>query len=119
MSSKGDTRFSPLFAKLKDGRKIEEAYQLDVKGYRKFGNNWKIGKGKEPLIKISSSDLWEKYLSLWREWAIDNKNLMDELIEKTQNKKILKDRFASTEINQARALCKIINDDLYIIDGKL
>lgn len=50
VSSKGDRRFSPLFAKLSDGRTIEEAYQLDIKGYRKFGNDWKLGKGKPPMI---------------------------------------------------------------------
>lgn len=34
VSSKGDKRFSAFYARLKDGRTIEEAYQLDVKGYR-------------------------------------------------------------------------------------
>lgn len=50
VSSKGDTRFSALNAKLKDGRTIEEAYQLDVKGYRAQGDNWRLGKGKAPIV---------------------------------------------------------------------
>jgi hypothetical protein len=41
VSSRGDKRFSPLYARLKDGRTIEEAYQLDVKNYRDdFENNF-------------------------------------------------------------------------------
>lgn len=50
VSTKGDSRFSALNARLVDGRTIEEAYQLDVKGYRRFGNDWRLGKGKAPLI---------------------------------------------------------------------
>ena len=38
VSTKGDKRFSALNARLKDGRTIEEAYQLDVKGYRQDVN---------------------------------------------------------------------------------
>lgn len=49
VSTKGDKRFSALLAELKDGRTIEEAYQLDIKGYRIVSNDWKIGKGKPPL----------------------------------------------------------------------
>jgi hypothetical protein len=39
VSTVGDKRFSALVAKLKDGRTIEEAYQLDVKGFRQLGND--------------------------------------------------------------------------------
>lgn len=49
---KGDYRFSAFNAKLKDGRTIEQAYQLDVKGYRVDGNDWRLGKGKPPKIGI-------------------------------------------------------------------
>jgi hypothetical protein len=48
-SSSGDRRFSALSARLRDGRTIEEAYQLDLKGYRKYGNDWRLGKGKLPV----------------------------------------------------------------------
>lgn len=50
VSSAGDKRFSALYAKLKDGRTIEEAYQLDIKGYRSQGNDWRLGKGKPPIV---------------------------------------------------------------------
>lgn len=51
-AEQGDKRFSAFNAKLKDGRSIEEAYQLDVKGYRIDGNDWRLGKGKPPKIGI-------------------------------------------------------------------
>ena len=57
VSSQGDKRFSALFAKLKDGRTIEEAYQLDVKGYRQQSNNWKEGKGKAPIIPFYNGNI--------------------------------------------------------------
>ena len=46
VSSKGDKRFSALYARMLDGRTIEEHYQCDVKGYDVGGTNWKLGKGK-------------------------------------------------------------------------
>jgi hypothetical protein len=42
VSTAGDSRFSALNAKLKDGRTIEEAYQLDVKGYRTYKPGEKV-----------------------------------------------------------------------------
>ena len=42
VSTAGDSRFSALNAKLKDGRTIEEAYQLDIKGYRKYKPGEKV-----------------------------------------------------------------------------
>jgi alkylated DNA repair dioxygenase AlkB len=42
VSTAGDTRFSALHAVLKDGRTIEEAYQLDIKGYRKYDKGDKV-----------------------------------------------------------------------------
>lgn len=59
-SSAGDTRFSALFAKLPDGRTIEEAYQLDIKGYRAITDNWKEAKGKPPLNGKSKAELFEE-----------------------------------------------------------
>jgi len=42
VSTAGDSRFSALNAKLKDGRTIEEAYQLDIKGYRTYKPGEKV-----------------------------------------------------------------------------
>lgn len=107
VSSIGDKRFSALNAKLSDGRTIEEAYQLDIKGYREKGNNWKLGKGKPPLNNISKEESWSQYKALWVQWANENPNLIKELSEKAKGK-TLTDKFASTEISQARALSEIL-----------
>ena len=82
VSTKGDDRFSALKAKLADGRTIEEAYQLDVKGYRVQGNDWKLGKGKKPLVNITPEESWRQYKALWQQWAKENPALIEELREK-------------------------------------
>ena len=106
-SSKGDKRFSAFTARLRDGRTIEEHYQCDVKGYDPGGKNWKLGKGKPPLKDVN---LYEEYLQLWKYWATDNIPLMRELYHLARKERyILSDRFATSEINQARALADILN----------
>lgn len=110
VSSKGDKRFSAFNAILSDGRSIEQHYQCDVKGYDIGGTNWRLGKGKPPLNNMTKDDLWEAYLGLWLVWAINNINLIQELqTHADKHNKILSDRFASTSINQARALSCILN----------
>lgn len=104
-SSKGDQRFSALYAKI-DGRSIEDIYQLDVKGYKMIGEYWKLGKGKPPLNGKSRETLWEEYKSLWVIYLWQNQ----ELVEVLENNYILTDQFAKTEINQARALAEIMNE---------
>lgn len=106
VSSHGDKRFSALYARLKDGRTIEEAYQLDVKGYRAISNSWKIGKGRPPLDK--TKDLWTEYLALWKQWALENPELIEDLRQRAKNR-TLTDKFASSPISQARALAEILN----------
>ncbi len=107
VSSRGDTRFSPLFARLKDGRLIEEAYQLDVKGYRRHGSHWVIGKGKPPLDR--TVDLWGAYLALWRQWADENPALLAALAKAARGR-VLTDRHATHRINQAHALAVLLNE---------
>lgn len=106
VSSKGDKRFSALYATLQDGRTIEEAYQLDVKGYRKFGNNWKLGKGKKPLDL--SIDTWKEYKNLWKLYLDENPDLVSEL--QALNEVNFTDMFASTPVSQARALAELLNE---------
>lgn len=110
VSSAGDKRFSALYAKLQDGRTIEEAYQLDVKGYRQVSNNWKAGKGKPPLVKMTQQELWNAYLGLWKTWASENPELINDLRSKCKGRS-LTDKFASSPISQARALASILNGD--------
>lgn len=118
LSSAGDSRFSALNATLNDGRTIEEAYQLDVKGYRKQKElfekekqSWKDGKGKPPLRKISKEQSWKEYKALWEMWAEENPTLIEDLRIKSNNK-TLTDKFASTDISQARALAEILNKNI-------
>lgn len=109
-SSKGDKRFSAFNAKMPDGRTIEQHYQCDIKGYDVGGTNWKLGKGKPP--KDTSVDLWTCYLNLWIVWASNNKALVEELrVKASEHNNILSDMFATTEVNQARALATILNGE--------
>lgn len=109
VSSKGDYRFSALFATLSDGRTIEMHYQCDVKGYQPGGKNWRLGKGKPSLRKV---DLWSEYLSLWRQWANDHRDLMFHLwsILKLLEDPRLVDSFAKGPVNQAAALATLITE---------
>jgi len=109
VSSKGDTRFSALYAKLKDGRTIEEAYQLDIKGYRKVSNNWTAGKGKPSLNSMSHEEQYQAYKQLWKQYLSENPELLEDLRVKSAGK-VLTDRFASSDINQARALSDLLNE---------
>ena len=50
VTTRGDSRFSPLVITLDDGRTIEQHYQCDVKGFNPGGTNWMAYKGKSPPI---------------------------------------------------------------------
>lgn len=121
VSTKGDKRFSALVAKLKDGRTIEEAYQLDIKGYRKFSIDWKFGKGKKPLRDISKEELYEEYKNLWIAYFNENPNLLEEISILAKDK-VLTDMFAYTDISQARAIAEILNskigEDKMVVNDK-
>lgn len=107
-SSAGDRRFSALYAYLDDGRSIEEAFQLDCKGYRSVSDDWRAGKGKPPLNGITREALWKAYKGLWELWAEQNPELLEELRINASGC-VLTDRYASSEISQARALAEILN----------
>ena len=108
-STQGDKRFSALNARLSDGRTIEEAYQLDVKGYRVQGENWQLGKGKPPLKPMPVEALYQQYKTLWQQWADENPVLIETLAIAAKGK-VLTDRFAATPISQARALADLLNE---------
>jgi hypothetical protein len=112
VSSKGDSRFSALKAKLKDGRTIEEAYQLDIKGYRKLGNDWRLGKGKPPLLEYTAEEGYKQYKKLWETYLNENPELLKELTEKVQEGYFLKDSFAKTKINQASVLQELVEENI-------
>lgn len=111
-SSKGDYRFSALFARLPEGRTIEEIYQGDVKGFDPGGTRWWLGKGKQPLVWMTRKDLWTAYFSLWEQWAEANPHLMDELrCRVLEHGGVVRDSFATSDINQARALAELLRRD--------
>jgi hypothetical protein len=111
VSSVGDKRFSAFSALMPDGRSIEHWYQCDVKGFEPGGTNWRLGKGKPPIYGWSEQAIWDMYVSLWRVWALKHLSEMLDLKEAAeQNGHMLTDCFASTPINQARALAQILNE---------
>lgn len=119
VSSVGDKRFSALNAtfpnNIYNGRTIEQVYQCDIKGYQLGGYEWRLGKGKPPLN--TNIDTWKEYLNLWRIWGFYNIDLMRELLIKSKEKDyILSDVFATSDINQARALAEVLNE--FISNGK-
>ena len=103
VSTQGDKRFSALVATLSDGRTIEEAYQVGVKGYSSI----KEGKGKPP--KDKNIDTYTEYKKLWQQWAKENPELLNELRKQSKGK-VLTDKFANTDVSQARALAEILNE---------
>lgn len=109
VSSQGDKRYSALNARLADGRTIEQAYQLDVKGFRAVTQDWRDAKGKPPLANLTREELWEAYLQLWRDWASQRPDLLLTLSVLADGKP-LTDKFATTPISQARALAQILNE---------
>jgi hypothetical protein len=112
-SSKGDKRFSALYAKMPDGRTIEMWYQCDIKGYFIGGTDWKFGKGKPAIFPFTREQQFDLYVGLWRHWVICNGNIVQEMamIARRDYAGCLTDSFAGTNpINQANALVHIIND---------
>ena len=108
-SSVGDKRFSALNAYMPDGRTIEAHYQCDGKGYNPGGTNWRLGKGKPAINGNTREQLWVFYKDLWETWASNNMDLMRELFRHARNRgNTLSDQFATTDINQARALAEIL-----------
>lgn len=113
-SSRGDKRFSAMYAVMPDGRTIEQHYQCDVKGYDIGGTNWKLGKGNPPLNK--EVNVAKAYLTLWNQYLNNNPTYAQELLDLARTKdNTLSDMFASTAINQASALACLLS--LRIQDG--
>ena len=111
VSSRGDRRFSALYAIMPDGRSLECHYQCDIKQFDPGGLNWRAGKGKPPLD--TSVDLAAKYLDLWRTWSQTNMDEMRALFRAVRghgDNCTLSDRFATTPVNQAWALSVILNE---------
>lgn len=103
VSTRGDNfgkQFSALNARLKDGRTIEEAYQQAK------------GTGKGQPAKDPNFDYYGTYKKLWQQWAKENPGKIKELKDYLDKNNIttLRDRFATTENRQDRALSEILNE---------
>ncbi len=110
VSTKGDARFSAFNALMPDGRSIEMHYQCDVKGYDVGGTNWRLGKGKGPKAPMSHEQQWQAYKALWKQWLDARPKAREYLLSVLPaNQWTLRDRFASTPINQARALAELLS----------
>lgn len=109
VSTAGDMRFSAMHARLQDGRTIEEAYQLDIKGYRAQGDSWRLGKGKRPLVPMTPDETWAAYKALWQRWASENPALIADLRRRAAGRP-LTDQYAKTAVSQARALAEILEE---------
>lgn len=99
-------------AVLPDGRTIEEAYQLDVKGYRAKGvTNWLIVKGKPPVSHMTQNELFVAFVKLWDEYIWANDGMLMDLFWATEKCgcRVLTDQFAKTPVNQAAALAALLN----------
>jgi hypothetical protein len=122
VSSKGAKQYSALNARMPDGRTIEQHYQLDVKGWDPGGTDWRYGKGKPPRFPMSHEEQWHAYLNLWRIWAKQHPDMLIALYGEIIHHYdapippaadavfYLSDCFASTDINQARALAILLNE---------
>lgn len=118
VSTKGDWRFSAFNAKL-DGKSIEWWYQCNTKGYSTIEEgkgkpsqrprHWNIENGVANNYKVDK--VYEEYLSYWERWCMENPLELMDLALKSRFKP-LTDLFASSEINQARALTDILNQAL-------
>ena len=100
VSSKGDKRFSALYARLADGRTIEDAW-AQAKGYP----DRYAAKGRP--AKDPDFDYQGVYRGLWFQWANENPALMADLAVKSAGVPLV-DRFAKTDNNQAWALSELL-----------
>lgn len=111
VSTRGDRMYSALNARLADGRTIEEAYQLDVKGYRTVSDNWRRGKGRPPLTAMTPDELYQQYKALWKQWIDEEPYRLTWLRQMAiAHNFTLTDCFATTPISQARALAELLNE---------
>lgn len=117
-SSAGDKRFSAFYAHLGEKykhRTIEQVYQCDVKGFDPGGYNWRLGKGKSAKNGKSPEQLWEEYYALWCDWLEPRKAWMPELRWLAwRNKCVLRDSYASSPINQARAMAQWLSEHPHV-----
>ena len=101
--SRGDTRFSPFYAKV-NGMSIETQYQAaKVFEDGSTGLNWKQAKGRKA---INMEECTALYVRLWRQYIAEH----PELLEVLKRAPGLRDMFSKLgNLNQAKVLWDIRN----------
>lgn len=113
-SSKGDKRFSAFYARLEDGRTIEQHYQCDIKGYDPGGTNWRLGKGKPPLTSWPYEAHFFLYLGLWKRYLAMHPDLLKFLCEQAKAGYLFTDSFSSPgRMDQAKSLTFLVDSHLH------
>lgn len=116
LSSDGDNRFSSRIAKFKDGRSVEEVFQLDIKGYGQIGKEWKNKRNQPSLIPYTEEELYNAYKMLWRKWAIENKSVFNEIVDKVKEGYVLSDKYAQTpnssRMNRLQVLTELAQEEI-------
>lgn len=110
VSSKGNKDFSAFFARLRNGKTIEEAYQLDIKGYRELGYTVRDAKGKPPRIPRSFTETDFLYTELWWKYLGQNpkkEQFLRQVIHSGRYE-ALTDMFANTNISQAKSIAQCL-----------
>lgn len=104
-SSKGDTRFSPFYAKV-NGKSIEDQYQAaKIFEDGNTGLTWREAKGRKAINMKDCIILYEK---LWRQYIFEHPHLLIVL----RHASGLSDMFAQRgNVNQAEVLWRIRNGD--------
>lgn len=109
-SSKGDKRFSPLYAKLPNGQTVEDWYHRDLKGYGDSIGHWIEVKGKPPIVPMTEEYQYQAFKNKLIEFLFNDRPLLAEFIQIAKTHDNFVDRFATTKINQARAYADIAYD---------
>lgn len=100
VSSSGDYRFSDLEATLSDGKTIKEAFEPFLARYKS------TDKSVKPL---TYKQLYLTYKNLWRQWADEHPDEIASLAVEAKGK-TLTNKYAKTNINNARVLSEILEE---------
>ena len=105
-------RYSAFNARIKakGNKSIEDIYQVDIKGGEKLGPGKYSKKGSLYDGPLTYDELWSSYKGLWQEFFNENPDMLLEISRLTEGKMIV-DRFASSDISQARAIFEILSEN--------
>ena len=115
VTTKGDRRFSPFYCCNAAGIKIEEYYQLDVKGYRGEVENFMDAHGLPCKRNLTREEQYQLFKAAYKEWADAHPDLMRELAVKAAGTNYVISDMTAKDPNlcQARALAELLNTGDY------